>query len=549
MDELVDTQIAHQLSEGSDLYKDYKWIRTPLLNYSIVWTVGTGGNSFETAISARKLMWIATVVICVLTYVIARQVHHKTIALLAVILLCSFTTFLDRSIRVRADVLSTLLSLPSLWIVVCPTFPPAFMLFAGFFLGLAVLATQKAIYFVLAFGVALIGREFSLYGFSRQSLTSLTQKILLSSSGFLVPIVLFVIWLHQTNQLVPFIDNGFFHAAKAGLANQTYKESTKIFLKLTLLRNLALWYLGLLGVVIHFKLGITNRKKNPIEPGKMNEYSSYIALSLWMMTLLILIVQHNVKFPYVFINLAPGIAICASLPLYHILLFLVKKQKGLLYYRNLILAMVISLCIFIPSAYRHFTNLRNDPLTAVQQAIMNRVDSITQENDAVFDGIGIAVTRKKATPYSITARWFNERRSGNDYNIVNKLKETMPKAMIWNYRIEGLTKEEKEFVLDHFISDWANVFVVGKNIRHEGPGRTEEKVNLLSSAEYAVSAEYRQKIRIDGHIPDSVTFLSAGDHEVIVDGQNQDIRLIYLPAAKEPLAPEKPFSLFPSYED
>jgi lipoprotein signal peptidase len=549
MDELVDIQIAHQLSEGSDLYKDYKWIRTPLLNYAIALTVGTGRNSFETAVSARKLMWIATVIIFVLTYLIARQVHHKTIALLAFILLCSFTTFLDRSIRVRADVLSTLLSMPALWIVVCPTFPPTLMLLAGFFLGLAVLATQKAIYFVLAFGVALIGREFSLHGFSRQSLTNLTQKILLSFSGFLVPIVLFVIWLHQTNQLAPFIDNGFFHAVEAGLANQTYKESTKIFLKLTLLRNLALWYLGLFGIVLHFKLGIRNQKKNQIEPGKMNGYSSYIALSLWMMTLLILIVQHNAKFPYVFINIAPSIAICASLPLYHILLFLFKEQKGFLYYRNLILTMVILLCIFIPPAYRHFTNLRNDPLMAVQQAIMNRVDSITQKNDAVFDGIGIAVTRKKATPYSITARWYNERRSGNDYNIVNKLKETMPKVMIWNYRMRRLTKEEKEFVLDNFISDWANVFIVGKKIRHEGPGRTKKTVNLLSSAEYVVFAEYRHKIRIDGHIPDSVIFLSAGDHEVIVDGQNQDIRLIYLPAVKKPLAPEKPFSLFPSYED
>ena len=74
--------------------------------------------------------------------------HGSYTAVLALLLLCGFTTFLDRSIRLRADLVSTLFSLPGHWAVVYPSLHPLFLGIAGFFLGLSVLTTQKALYFV-----------------------------------------------------------------------------------------------------------------------------------------------------------------------------------------------------------------------------------------------------------------------------------------------------------------------------------------------------------------------------------------------------------------
>jgi len=181
---------------------------------------------------------------------------------------------------------------------------------------------------------------------------------------------------------------------------------------------------------------------------------------------------------------------------------------------------------------------------------MNRVDSITSQEDAVFDGIGIAVTRKKATPYSMTKRWSDERKAGANYNIIKSLKKTQPKVLIWNYRMKHLRKDERVFIDSHFVLDWANVYVVGTTIFHDGPNPTKKTINLLSSSEYAILATDRQKIRIDGNIPGPVEFLTAGDHEVVIDGEGQKLQLKYFPAVKIlPPPPQKRFNLFPLYSD
>ena len=549
MDEFVDTQIACQLERGSNLYQDYKWIRTPLMNYLVAETVGDGINSFYTAVSARKLMWLFTIIIFILTFFISRQITNNYVAIWAITLLASYTTFLDRSIRVRADLVSTLLSLPALWVLVSPTLSLFYIGLAGFFLGVSFLATQKAIYFVIAFGISLIGRELVRFGFTKKYIIEISKKTLISAFSFFIPIVIFFFWLYLTDQFHQFIDNGLFHAAQAGLANDTYKEATKIYFRQTLFRNPAVWYLGISGLIMFFLQGIKRHKQQQIETTSINDRASYVALSLWMMTLLILILNHKVKFPYVFLNISPSIAICAAYPLYISLSFLQKKQNKIFYYSNLLFLVLTLYYIFIPSLYRHHYNLKKSSLLKGQRAIMNRVDSITKIDDYVFDGIGMAVTRKKATPFSLTARWFNERKAGADYDIIGFLMNTEPKVIIMNYRIKRLQNEEKNFIEDHFIWDWANIFVVGKKINHTGPGETKIIVNLLASTEYAVLSKLRENILIDGNIPDPKIFLSAGEHEIIIKETSQTFILKYFPAASKPLPPQKPFVSFPSYRD
>ena len=194
-------------------------------------------------------------------------------------------------------------------------------------------------------------------------------------------------------------------------------------------------------------------------------------------------------------------------------------------------------------------NLENS-LIQTQAAIMTRVDRITEPNDAVFDGIGIAVTRKKATPYSMTARWRDERQAGADYDIIGALKESQPTVMIWSYRMGFLRDDERDFISAHFVPDWANICVVGATATHTGPEPTFETINLLSSAQYAVIAKDRQRICIDGKVLGPVEFLSAGDHEVVIDGDDQELQLKYFPAVNTPPPPPQERSdLFPSYSE
>jgi hypothetical protein len=549
MDELVDTQIACQMAKGSNLYSDYFWPRTPLMNFLIGVYVGSGNDSFYTAVSARKLMWFGTVLIFILVYLITRRLHSYKIAIFSVLLLCSYTTFLDHSICIRADAVSTLLSLPALLVLVSPNLSTILMGVAGFFLGLSFLTTQKALYFIIAFAVAFIGRETLIRGINIQSLNTIVLKGIYSTLGFLLPISYFIIWLYLTNQLAPFFKSGLINAAHSGLINDTYKESTKIFLGLTIIRNPAFWFLGIWGLILHMLWGIRKKYDNSTQID-IQRSGSFVALSLWTFILLVLVLNHNIKFPYVFLNVAPCLAVCATLPLYYLFKTTqLKKNNKSLYFLNLIFMSILFYYIIIPPVLRHYNNLYPKNLTRIQKAVMDRVDSITKPDDAVLDGVGMAVTRKVAIPYSLTARWYNERKAGAHYDIISYVIASQPKILIKNYRFKLLSRDEQVFLNNHFLWDWANVFVVGVSILHDGSGVTEKKFNLLASCEYGVLAEDRGDIEIDGNIPGRWIYLTAGEHEIIIKGERQTVQLKYLPALKKPLPLMKPFELFPSYQD
>jgi hypothetical protein len=547
MDELVDTQIAYQVGKGSKIYSELEWKRTPLMTYFISTITKSKKNSFSAAILARKLMWFGTVIIFFLTYFIARKVQGSLIAILALLLLFGFTTFLDRSIRIRADLVSTLFSLPALLVLVCHGLHPLFLGLAGFFLGLAVLTTQKAVYFVVAFGVALVGKQIILFGLNVQSMRKIGMNSLIATAGFALPIISFLALILFSGRMEQFLAQCFFHAAKAGLISDTYSYTTG-YLWQTVLRNPTVWCLGLAGIFILLFEGIKNKGNPSLEEKKTETIGPGIALSLWTLSMLVLILQHTVKFPYLYLNIAPSLAICASLPLGRIIFFIIT-QKRRLNWTHIVSAVLGLFLLLILPFFHHKKNLNIDLIKA-QSAIMNRVDSITSQEDAVFDGIGIAVTRKKATPYSMTKRWSDERKAGANYNIIKSLKKTQPKVLIWNYRMKHLRKDERVFIDSHFVLDWANVYVVGTTIFQDGPNPTKKTINLLSSSEYAILATDRQKIRIDGNIPGPVEFLTAGDHEVVIDGEGQKLQLKYFPAVKIlPPPPQKRFNLFPSYSD
>ena len=547
MDELVDTQIGYQVGKGLKIYSELKWERTPLMTFLIGAITKSSKSSFNTSILARKLMWFGTAIIFFLTYCIARQVDGSYTAVLSLLLLCGFTTFLDRSIRIRADLISTLFSLPGLWAVVYPSLHPLFLGVAGFFLGLAILTTQKAVYFVFAFAVALVGRQIIIFGLNAQSFKKIGLNSLIAIAGFAVPILSFLLWIHFSGRMEQFLDQCFFHAANAGLIADTYRYTWK-FLWQTFSRNPIIWSFGLVGIFILLFEGIQQKRNPSLKENKNETLGPGIALSLWTLSMFVLTLQHTVKFPYFYLNIAPSLAICASLPLAYFI-FLVLKPEQRLNWTHIVSVLLFSYLLLVAPFFHHKKNLKID-LIRVQSAIMNRVDSITDPEDAVFDGIGIAVTRRKATPYSITARWFDERRAGANYDIIGPLKKTEPKILIWNYRMNRLRDSEKAFLNAHFIQDWANIYVVGADILHKGPETTRKRINLLSTAKYAVLARNREKIHIDGKIAKPVELLTAGDHEVVIAGESQKIQLKYFPAVKIPSPPQRNiFQLFPSYSD
>lgn len=128
------------------------------------------------------------------------------------------------------------------------------------------------------------------------------------------------------------------------------------------------------------------------------------------------------------------------------------------------MAIVVVVGIAYLSANRHLFLLKNTENTEIQKSIIGRVESITTADDAVLDGVGMLVTRRKATPYSMTRRWDMNRQAGRYRDVLDWIAKTEPKVFINNYRSIRLSSAEREYISDNFLHDWANIWVAGKRI-------------------------------------------------------------------------------------
>ncbi|MCP4678784.1 MAG: glycosyltransferase family 39 protein [Deltaproteobacteria bacterium] len=532
MDELVDMQIGVQFARGVQLYGTQPLERTPLMTILVGLFTDSSEGSFVTAVSGRRLMWVAMILIALGTYLIAYNVLGARIAPMALVLLFSFSSFLDRSFRIRADVISTLMSLPALFLVTASVLTPLRLAFAGLFLGMALLTTQKALYFVIAFAVALIGRHIRRYGFRLFMLKRILVDGLISAGGFLVPVGAIVAWAKLNDCLEEFVQQCFFWALDVGFATDVYASAIK-YLWQSLERNPVFWLLAMIGIIA--LLLESMRRVAPPEKETSNSADTIapsIALGLWSLTLVLLYWQHKTKFPYIFVNVAPCLAICGALPLGRLWLGALLPPRFPDWKHITLLAGFIF--FFVYSPYLHHERNLKEGRIGRQADVMNRVDKITDPEDNVFDGTGVIVCRGKATPYSITSRWVMERRAGAKYNVIDWLRKSEPKVMLKSYRIKRLSSKERRFVDSRFVKDWDIVYAVGSSVSHKGKTPTAKNVELLATTDYAIIANDRKNVRIDGKTPAEIERLSAGYHRIVVEGKAQKVVIKYARAHKTP---------------
>ncbi len=547
MDELVDTNLAVQVHRGVRLYTQQPWERMPLMTFLLALAHDEGRGSFEAVVAARKLMWGATLLLGIGTWWIASRISGYRLALLAPGLLFGFSTFLERSIRVRADVLSTSFSLIALWVLVSRLTLPR-LLAAGVGLGLAFITTQKAVYFVLAFAVALIARHLREEGLGLSSVLALTQRALVSATGFFLPVLILVSAMYRLGALEELFQQCIIYGASAGLASQAY-ANIWMYLVQTVWRNPAFWILGLSGALVLARVGL---RRDAREGGQATDPQAgpALALAFWTLAMFLLLLQHTAKFPYLFLNIAPALAVSG-----HYLLRLLMtgdaswERLRRTRWRRAVGAGALLVLLAAHPILHHVRGFESD-LIWRQKAIMDRVDLLSNPEDAVFDGVGMAVTRRKATPYSLTVRWFSERAAGAPFAVLPWIDARQPVVMILNYRIRSLSPRERDYLNSHFLPEWANIWVVGTAVHHQGEGPTKVDIDLLTTAEYAVEARDLSSVRLDGRPVRRRERLSAGRHEVLVEGPRQNIVVRLARAVEHPPPPRvKPFSLYPSYRD
>ncbi|MDA3918907.1 MAG: glycosyltransferase family 39 protein [Deltaproteobacteria bacterium] len=539
MDEFTDTQLACQLAKGAELYYDGSFFfRMPFLEHFLSWFCNGAQDSFATLVVARQVMLSGSMVIMFFTYLTARRVFGSVVGLLALFMLCTYTTFLDRSFHVRADLLSTVFASGALFFA---TLSRRFAtILTGVLLGFAIITTQKAIYFVLAFAVALIFCSLTCERNFKTAFRVIVKKTFLSIVGFLVCTGLYFSFIYFNWDYDIFFSKVFVDAFEAGITSHVY-TGTWAYLKLTIQRNPVIWFLGVYSIAIAILIPLV-AKLRFCENRK--QYKLLAFIGAWGSVQLFFTAYHTVKFPYFFLNVAPILAITSSLALVQLFTFSVFVRS---WQKTIIVIGLVVVISYFPIK-RHLFHLENREKTAIQKVVISRVESLTTVDDAVLDGVGMVVSRKKATPYSMTSRWHARRQTGQYEDVLRWIERTEPKIFIHNYRYDKFSVDEREYISENFIHDWANIWVVGKQITFSRKV-TKKSINLLTNTQYAVLCGDISKVFIDGSSAKKIMKLQSGYHLIQVEYPVNKVTIILASAytQKKPDFPDRHYKLFPSY--
>lgn len=391
VDEIYDMQTACQFSKGENIYNDNGYyFRTPFIaHFGSMFC--NGNDSLVPVMKTRKFMWVFSLALLVLVYLIAQRVYGSGIAIFAPLILCSFTTFMDHSLYVRPDLLGTFLCSGALFLVTYNS--RCLYMLAGTLLGLAAMTTQKSLYPILAFIISLVVRHVLASEGFKELKKAIIRSFSYSLFGFLLLLTIYIGIMFSNENMPQFFHQTILDAADAGLFSHVY-DWTWPFLILTIQRNPAVWGLGLSGMVWALIIAF-QAKKEPYENRK--KYALLAMIGVWGIIQFAFTLKHNVKFPYYFINISPILSICAAGPIaciFHTIFSTVFRPIPLgLGLRGMFIVMATFGLLKFPYE-RHFHNLTAGNLLQ-QQAVISRLDLITDTSDAIFDGMGLAATRKR----------------------------------------------------------------------------------------------------------------------------------------------------------
>lgn len=411
MDEFALLQGARHLAQAP-LYCGLDPIKTVLATE--LYSVATWAGTSVTAVRiARLIGMLAAAATFLLIARAARGVWpRKGPAVLVVIIALSFSNVFERAFRIRTDTIALPFALAAFVLLILPRRGSWHTLLSGALLGASFLCTQKAVYFIVAFLIALVLARWSTTGW-RQSLRDGALLI----GGWWVAFLAYAIyfgwtgwWRVVTMVLVgpQYIFDGT--ASYSGLSTFVYQ---------TLVRNIVPYALSLGGLVLTFirwrQIGFAER---------------FAAITTLLVV--ILIFTHSQPWPYVFVWPQVFLALWV-LPLIDWI-----SERRWSSRRIAILTVLILAALSLPRQARYLRHTNFEQLSVMVEA-----ERLLSPGSRYFDGIGMVVTKEIAGTGSYPmwcwdvpnlSRILASLRVGND-SVPRAIVADHPKLWILNYRI------------------------------------------------------------------------------------------------------------------
>lgn len=529
-DEYVQAEYSRHLG---DFYQRFDPIKNVLYAYYFQLAHRLSDDSVELMLTARLQGFALALGMIALCYAIARRLGgSRPASLSAAFVLLSFSTFMERAFRVRADTLAVFLALAGLWVALGGWREPegrrgpgrwlhAFG--AGLLVGAAFLSTQKAAYHALALAVGYLAvgirSRWTRSGSRprwRDAATALAPAVLFSG-GWIASVVAYAVHFGGTD-FPRILVVMFTSPLQVALHGDEVYEDLWVFLYQTLTRNqlaYGLCFMGLALALVRFRR---------LDPRKV------LALVV-AMVLTVLVLCHNQPWPYVFVLLIPFLAPWSTEVVGQLSPRaghgeLDADGEGL--GRREVVVLLLLTGVLTLSFPRNFFFLRYDNL--LQDQVAARAEAMLGPGDSYADGVGMIPTRRRAGE-----RWWWDaatqieiRRAAlrGDFTALQETFDDRPKLWIVNYRVQALDPLLGPKLEASFVRVDPNILLAGTRLT-SGEARRFPAVwagpyRLYDPMGRALTSGFQ----VDGHEVRGVAHLEAGLHTVTWTGSATDEALL-----------------------
>ena len=426
MDEFKQGGQPFFISKG--FYESIFPVKTVLYAYFYQIAHLLSSNSFQIMLISRFQTALLGCMTLFFLYLISRNFGRERLESLFILCVAfAFSTFMERIFRVRSEPLALVFAIVSLWLLTIERQTATKILVAGLFAGASFLTTQKAVYFNLALGSALV-----VDALMSDSISSAAKKAFLLLVGWCTALVLYSFYFRGI-YLYEVIAQVFTRSTDLYLHGSAYYRFGG-YIVATMTRNFLFYFLGIWGWLL------AGRKVRRMDGPERIAWVFSGMITCFIFT-------HNQPWPYVFISCIPFIALWSDRPL---------ALFGAYSVRRYMTAMLVVVAALSFSFVRNFYYLSHS--NVLQHEVVTQAQSLLSAQQAYCDGIGMVVNRERL----FSAWWDKPNRvkilqdaeTGRSREI-EKIFSTQPKLWILNYR----TIELKEVLSPYFTNSYVRIFL------------------------------------------------------------------------------------------
>ena len=444
-----------------------------------------------------------------LVYLIALNIGRSRLeALFILCVILAFSSFMERAFMVRPEPLATFFALGALWVATQRHQTLWLCFAAGLVSGLAFLATQKAVYFNVALGLALLGDGFARRSFKEGVLSGAVLVL-----GWAVMVIAyglyFVLYGAEFTEVLRQVFFGpTLKNAMAG--HETYGGLRWLILQ-TLIRNTALYVLCLAGwglMLMRFAHLTSQERRAWI-------FSGVISM---------LVFAHPAPWPYNLIMAIPFLGLWSTaLPRF------VRKGPAAI---SALFAGVVAIVLAFSFA-RNVHYLDHD--NRFQNETVRLAETLLGPDDTYADGTGMVVTRRLAG-----SRWRGQvvswdrlaigrilslARRGN-LDTIEAIFAGSPKVWILSYRTAALDSVLGPYLRNSYVPISPNVLISGVKLV---PGDETLFQNRWKGSYRLYRADGRTAttpLIVDGNPVTGGVALGTGKHSIRLDVGREPLFLL-----------------------